>query len=386
MEPFDLLIVGAGPVGCTVAERAATLRGWRSIVVDKRPHLAGNCFDEKDENGILVHRYGPHYFRTHSDELYRYLSGFTEWIEGNYRVQARHQGEFFPFPINLDTLERFFGVTLSPAEAEEWLKKRRIPFPDPKNSEEWVLSRVGRELYEAFYLGYTKKQWGRHPSELAPSVCGRVPVRLTRDDRYVDAPYQVMPANGYTSLFANMLRDPRIRVLLKTDYDEVRSVFRPRVATVYCGPLDAYFGYRLGRLPWRSLRFEYRRFDAELVQPCVQINYPNDQAYTRSVEYKHVTGQRHPSTVVSYEYPMASGDPYYPVPGSEAAEKLMRYRQWAREETRDRNVHFAGRLAEYRYLNMDEAIQTGLDLFDRLSQETRPRAYAQELGSTSKTI
>ncbi len=367
MEDFDLLIVGAGPVGCTVAERAASQKGWKSVIVERRSHLAGNCFDEKDENGILVHRFGPHYFRTGNERVYRYLSRFTDWIDGNYRVKVQSGGRLFPFPINLETLELFFDRPLTVEDAEALLARERVDHPAPANSEEWVLSRVGKRLYEAFYLGYTRKQWDLHPRDLGASVCGRIPLRLSREDRYAVAPHVCLPAEGYTKLFKKMTRDPRIRILYRTGFEEIRGSFKPRVATVYCGPLDDYFGARLGKLPWRSLEFEFRKFDQELVQPCVQINYPNEYEYTRSVEYKHVTGQKHAVTVVSYEYPKASGDPYYPVVGPETDRRLEKYQRLAREETRLRNVHFAGRLAEYRYLNMDEAIAAGLDVFRKIA-------------------
>jgi UDP-galactopyranose mutase len=363
VPPPDLLVVGAGPVGCVVAECAARERGWTALVVERRLHVAGHCHDFVHPAGVLVHAYGPHYFRTDDEAVLRYLSRFTEWLPARYVVRAQVGGRLYPFPINLDTLEQFFGRSFTPEEARAFLEAEREPIAEPADSEALVLSRVGRRLYEAFYRGYTRKQWGREPRELAPAVCGRVPVRLTRDDRYVDARFQAMPAAGYTALFSRMLADPRITVRTGVDYAEVRGRVAPRVATVYTGEIDRYFDYRFGPLEWRSLRFEFRAFDRELVQPCVQVNYPDAHAYTRTVEIKHVTGQRHPRTVVAYEYPEAAGEPYYPVPSPANLERYARYRALAEEATRAAGVHFAGRLARYAYINTDEAVRMGLETF-----------------------
>jgi UDP-galactopyranose mutase len=365
-DNVDLLVCGAGPVGCVVAERAATVLGWNALLVDQRPHIAGNCHDSPASNGVLVHNYGPHYFRTSNAELLRYLSRFADFIPANYEVRSHVRGKEFPFPINLTTLERFFGRQLDAESAEQLLAEKRVPIANPANSEEFVLSRVGRELYEAFYLNYTLKQWKVHPRDLDPSVCGRVPVRLDRDRRYVGHKFQVMPRGGFTALFARMLHHPKIRVLLDTPFGEVRGKVKPRRATVYCGPIDEYFGHRLGRLPYRSLRFEFVPYQTEWKQPCVQINYPNDFAWTRSVEIKHVTGQKHAETVVSYETPTAEGEPFYPVPRKESAALYNRYRELAEAETARRRVYFCGRLAQYKYFNTDEVIQEALACFQTI--------------------
>lgn len=367
LDDVDLLVCGAGPAGCVVAERAAAVLGWKVLVVDRRRHVAGNCHDAPAGNGVLVHRYGPHYFRTDDESLLRYLSRFADWRPARYEVRSLVGGELLPFPINLDTLERFFGLPpLDAAAAERLLAEKRLPIAEPRNSEEYCLSRVGRELYEAFYLKYTLKQWGLHPRDLAPQVCGRVPVRLDRDPRYVGHRFQVMPDGGFTKLFARMLGHRRIRTLLDCDFAEVRALVRPRQATVYCGPIDEYFGGRLGRLPYRSLRFEFVPHRAEWNQPCVQINYPDDSRHTRSVEIKHVTGQRHPETVVSLETPSASGEPFYPVPHPASAALYERYRQLAEAETARHRVFFCGRLAQYRYFNTDEVIQEALACFQTI--------------------
>ncbi|MBI1918305.1 MAG: NAD(P)-binding protein, partial [Planctomycetes bacterium] len=249
LDDIDLLVAGAGPAGCTVAERAASVLGWKVLVVDRRDHLAGNCFDSCHRNGVLVHNYGPHFFRTNDADLLAYLSRFTEWVPARYEVRSLVRGTLYPFPINLDTLEHFFGCKLDAAAASRFLDEIRVPIADPRNSEEFVLSRVGRELYEAFYLHYTRKQWGLHPRDLVPGVCGRIPVRLDRDPRYVDHRFQVMPQFGFTAMFRRMLHHRKIRVLLGCDFQEVRHLIVPRRAALYTGPIDEYFDHRLGKLP-----------------------------------------------------------------------------------------------------------------------------------------
>jgi UDP-galactopyranose mutase len=368
-DGVDLLVVGAGPVGCVVAERAAAVKGWRTLVVDRRGHIGGNCHDGYDKHGILVHSYGPHYFRTNSRRIHNYLSRFTEWIEGRYVANSLWRGQLFPFPINLSTLEQFFHRRLTPAAARRLLEERRDrSVAAPRNAEELLLSRIGRELYEAFYRGYTLKQWGRPPRRLDASIVARVPIRFTRDVRYVNHRLQVMPKRGYTALFARMLDHPAIEVRLDTDYSDVRGRVRPRVGTVYCGALDEYFDHRLGRLPWRSLRFRFRTYRQEFRQPCVQICYPNDFEFTRSIEIKHVTRQAHPWTAICYEYPTRVGDPFYPVLCPESRALAANYRKLAARETRARRVFFAGRLGRYAYMDMDEAIADGLATFAQLAR------------------
>lgn len=366
LDDVDLLVCGAGPVGCVIAERAANVLGWKVLVVDRRPHIAGNCYDSHHASGVLIHNYGPHYFRTNDESLLRYLSRFSDWMPARYEVRSLVRGQLVPFPINLTTLEQFFGRELDAKSAEAMLAGRRIPIENPTNSEEYVLSRVGRELYEAFYLNYTLKQWGLHPRDLAPQVCGRIPVRLDRDTRYVNHRFQVMPRGGFTAMFGRMLRHRRVRLLLDCPFHEVRKLIRPRRATVYTGPIDEYFGCRLGNLPYRSLEFNFVTYNTEYHQPCVQVNYPNEFAHTRSVEIKHVTGQRHAQTVVSYETPRSAGEPFYPVPRAESAALYRRYKALADAETARRRVFFCGRLAQYRYFNTDEAIQEALACFNEI--------------------
>ena len=369
LDDIDLLVIGAGPAGCVVAERAASVLGWSVLVVERRPHVAGNCYDSLHSSGVRIHDYGPHYFRTNDDDVLRYLSRFTDWVPGNYVVKSSVGGRFFPFPINLTTLEQFFGRALDGESAERLLASQRVPIASPRNSEELVLSRVGRRLYEAFYLNYTLKQWGRHPRDLDLSVCGRIPVRLNRDERYIDHRHQVMPRDGFTALFARMLRHRKIRVLLDCDFRELRTLVQPRHATLYTGPIDAYFGCRFGRLPYRSLKFDFVPRARPFVQPCVQINYPNEHDHTRSVEIKHVTGQQHAHTVVCYETPQEAGEPYYPVPAAPSQALYRRYATLAAAATSRERVYFCGRLAQYRYFNTDEVCKEALACFTRIRRE-----------------
>jgi len=361
---IDLVVVGAGLTGCVIAERAAKLLNWKVLIVERRNHIAGNCYDRYGENGVMVHQYGPHYFRTNNPDLVDYLSQFTSWIDGRYYVKSNYAGELYSFPINLNTLEQFFGVSLNKEKAEKLLANQRVQINNPANSEDFVLSRVGRRLYEAFYLNYTLKQWDKHPKELDASVCGRIPVRFNRDERYVEHQYQIMPKEGYTAMIQKMIDHPNIHLLLNTDYRDLEIT--DCKAIIYTGAIDEYFNHSLGRLPWRSLRFQFEPLVQEFAQPCVQINYPNDHEYTRSVEVKHVTRQQHPQTTVVYEYPTAKGDPCYPIPAPENRALYERYKALADKETREKNVYFVGRLAQYAYLNMDEVIERALGVFEEI--------------------
>ena len=364
-KTYDLVIVGAGPVGCVVAERAAKLHNWSSLIIDKRPHIAGNCYDSFHESGLMIHNYGPHYFRTNSQYILDYLSQFTSWIDGDYRVKSKFRNQLFPFPINLETLEQFFGVeNLNPETAQQLLDSKREDFKNPVNSEEFVLSRLGRELYEAFYLGYTQKMWDKHPSELDPSVCGRIPIKLNRDPFYIEHKFKKLPQDGYTKMFERMIDHSLIELSLNTDYFDVKNKYSARIATIYTGPIDRYFDFCYGKLEWRSLDFQFEELNQEHAQECVQVNYPGKEDYTRKVEIKHITKQQHPKTVVCTEYPKAYGEPYYPVPNTSNQERYSNYKALADGV---RGVRFVGRLAEYTYINTDEAIAKGLETIAELS-------------------
>lgn len=366
-QAYDCLIVGAGFAGAVIAERLAS-EGKRCLVVERRNHVGGNAHDFYDAAGVLIHSYGPHYFRTNSDAVVEYLSRFTAWHPVEYKILSWTDGRYWPFPVNLNTFEALIGRPSTSEEMEETLAQWRIPCEHPANSEEMILSQVGPELYEKFFKNYTRKQWQRDPRELDASVCGRIPVRTNRDDRYLSEKFQALPRDGYTRLFERMLDHPNIEVRLQTDYRQIAARLRFK-EMVYTGPIDAFYAERLGPLPYRSLRFEPETLEREYFQPAVQVNYPNDYDFTRIVELKHATGQQLPVTTIVREYPedYAPGkEPYYPVPSPASRELYARYAALAQ---REKNVRFVGRLATYQYLNMDEVVQRALAEAARLLAE-----------------
>ena len=361
---FDYLIVGAGFAGSVLAERLARGLGLRVLIVDKRPHIGGNAYDRYDDAGILIHPYGPHIFHTNSAEIFEYLSRFTQWRPYQHRVLASVDGQLVPMPINLDTVNSLYGLSLTSFEMEQWLESVAEKKERCLTSEDVVVNKVGRDLYNKFFRGYTRKQWGLDPSELDASVTARVPTRTNRDDRYFADTFQAMPLNGYTRMFEAMLDHPKIKVMLNTDYREIVDLV-PWKHMVYSGPIDAFFNYRHGKLPYRSLEFQHVNLPQEQFQRVGTVNYPNDYGYTRISEFKHITGQKHPTTSVVYEYPRADGDPYYPVP---RAENAAIYQQYEAEAEALDNVTFVGRLATYKYYNMDQVVGQALAAFKRLRQ------------------
>src|SRR3712207_4981439 len=354
---FDWLIVGAGFAGSILAERLASQRNERVMVIDRRDHVAGNAYDHPDAAGVLIHRYGPHIFHTNSKQVFDHLSRFTRWRPYEHRVLAEVESPLsgeparVPIPINLDTVNRLYGLSLSEHEVEGWMAARAERVPAIRTSEDVVVSKVGRELYELFFRGYTRKQWALDPSELDRSVTARVPTRTNRDDRYFTDAFQQMPAQGYTAMFRRMLAHPNITVRLNTDWEEVRHA-----------------------LPYRSLRFRHETLDQEWFQGVGTVNHPAEEVpWTRVSEYKHLTGQRHPKTSVTYEYPSAEGDPYYPIPRPENQALFKRYEALALQTP---DVTFVGRLATYRYYNMDQVVGQALATYRRLAEreeQTRPR-------------
>ena len=367
-EGFDWLVVGAGFAGSVLAERLAGQANQRVLVCDVRNHVGGNAYDHYDESGILVHRYGPHIFHTNSREVFDYLSQFTDWRAYEHRVLASVDGMLVPLPINLDTVNALYNLDLTVDELEVWLAERAEPRERIETAEDMVVSNVGRELYLKFFRNYTRKQWGLDPSELDSSVTSRVPTRTSRDARYFTDIYQAMPRYGYTRMFERMLAHPNVKLLLNTDYREVKG-FLPYERLAYTGPVDEFFDLRFGKLPYRSLEFRFETHDRAFFQPGPVVNYPNEHAYTRVTEFKYLTGQEHPKTTVVYEYPKDEGDPYYPVPRTENGKLYGRYRELA--EALD-DVVFVGRLATYRYYNMDQVVAQALATYRRL-EETRGR-------------
>jgi len=364
---FDYLIVGAGFAGSVLAERLASIAGKKVLLVDKRNHIGGNTYDYYDKHGILVHKYGPHIFHTNSKDVFDYLGQFTGWRPYEHRVLASVDGMLVPIPINLNTINLLYGLQLSGQEVGRFFAERSEKKARIITSEDVVVSKIGRELYEKFFKGYTKKQWGLDPSELDASVAARIPTRSNRDNRYFSDTYQAMPWHGYTRLFENMLTHPNVKILLNTDYKEIDGII-PYKKMIYTGPIDDYFGYCYGKLPYRSIDFSFKTYDREVYQSTGTINYPNEQAFTRVTEFKYLTGQQHSKTTVVFEYPKAEGDPYYPVPRKENADLYNRYRMLTKDLT---NVYFTGRLATYKYYNMDQVVAQSLTLFKHLCSENQ---------------
>lgn len=367
---FDYLIVGAGFAGSVLAERLANVSEKKVLIVDQRDHIGGNAYDYYNREGILVHKYGPHIFHTNSRKVFDYLSLYTTWRPYEHRVLASVDGQLVPMPINLDTINKLYSLQLNALQLEDFFQSRAEKLPRIVTSEDVVVSKVGRELYEKFFRGYTRKQWDLDPSELDASVSARVPTRTNRDDRYFTDTYQAMPASGYTRMFQKMLSHPNIKVMLNTDYKEIVDMI-PYKTMIYTGPIDSFFNYCYGRLPYRSIEFRFETHDKETFQSTGTINFPNEHPYTRITEFKYLTGQKHHKTSIVYEYPQAEGDPYYPIPRPENAEIYKKYQRLANAMT---NTYFTGRLATYRYYNMDQVVAQSLSLFEKIiypAPETR---------------
>jgi UDP-galactopyranose mutase len=376
MARYDYLIVGCGFAGSVLAERLANEHDARILMIDKRDHVGGNAYDEKDEAGILIHRYGPHIFHTNSDEVFDYLSRFTDWRPYEHRVLANVRDQLVPIPINRTTLNELFDLALkTDEEAAEYLASRAEKVDDIQTSEDVVINAVGRELYETFFRGYTRKQWGLDPSELDKSVTARIPTRTNTDDRYFADKHQAMPADGYTAMFQKMLDHPNITIMLGTDFREVEDEIEAD-HIIYSGPVDEYFDFRFGKLPYRSLKFVHSTIDTEQFQQVGTVNFPSeDVPYTRISEYKHLTGQEHRQTSITLEYPSAEGDPYYPVPRPENQALYKKYEALADATT---GVTFVGRLATYRYYNMDQIVGQALATFRRLDAARRDQLKGKE--------
>jgi UDP-galactopyranose mutase len=362
---FDYLIVGAGFSGSVIAERLATQSGKKVLVVDKRNHIGGNAYDHYDDSGILVHKYGPHIFHTNSREVFEYLSQFTQWRAYEHRVLASVDGQLVSIPINLDTINKLYGMNLNSFEAQEFFNSLAEPREQIRTSEDVVVSKVDRELYEKFFRNYTRKQWGLDPSELDKSVIARIPTRTNRDNRYFTDSYQAMPLHGFTRMFERILDHPNIKVMLNTDYREIEKDI-PCREMVYTGPVDEFFDYRFGKLPYRSLNFKHETHNTEIFQSAPVVNYPNEHLYTRITEFKYLTGQQHAKTSIIYEFPTAEGDPYYPVPRLENQEIYKKYKELADSTP---GVYFVGRLATYRHLNMDHCVAQALTVYKQIASK-----------------
>lgn len=364
MQKADIIIIGAGISGAVLAEKYAALRHKKVLIIDKRGHIGGNCYDYYDSAGLLVPKYGPHFFHTNDVDVWNYVSRFTKWHPYEHRVLGSVHGLHVPVPVNINTVNILLKTNIkNEKDMALWLKKNQVKIKKPKNSEEMALSRVGKELYDLLFKPYTKKQWAIHPKELDASVLSRIPVHASYDDRYFKDRHQAMPRNGYTKLFEKMLNHPNITIRLNTNYFDVKKTFAQYEKLFFTGPIDQFFGYKFKkRLQYRSLRFEYQTLNMEYFQSRTQINYPSDNDFTRINEPKHATGQKSLKTTIIREYSVGKGEPYYPIPTKRNRAVYALYQKEAKKLEKE-NIYFVGRLANYKYFNMDQAFRNALDLF-----------------------
>lgn len=370
MTHVDILVVGAGISGVTLAERYASQSNKKVLVIEKRDHIAGNCYDYYNDAGILVSKYGAHLFHTNYPEVIEYVQRFAEWYPYEHRVLAKVDGQLVPIPVNITTVNKIFALDIkNEEEMRRWLDENQVHKENPQNGKETALARVGLVLYEKMFKNYTKKQWDKYPEELDASVLNRIPVRDNFDDRYFSDEFQALPTGGYTKMFEQILNHPNIEVSLNTEYFDVRDQL-PRFEKIfYTGPIDQFFDFKYQvkrKLEYRSIKFVHETLDQEYFQENSVINYPNEHEYTRIVEYKHITGQKHPKTTIVKEYATDQGEPYYPVPNPANQEIYEEYRREADKLT---DVHFVGRLANYKYFNMDQAFKNALELYERLESK-----------------
>jgi UDP-galactopyranose mutase len=372
MKQIDILIIGAGISGAVLAERYASI-GKKVLIIEKRNHIAGNCYDYIDKNGILVSKYGAHLFHTSDETVWEYVNKFSQWYPWEHKVIARVGDKTVPIPVNITTVNKLFGTTITNEEEMKiWLEEHRSPIAKPSNGEEAVLSRVGPILYEKMFKHYTKKQWDKYPAELDASVLERIPVRTNFDDRYFSDTYQALPQGGYTQLFENILDHPNIEVLLETDYFDVKDQYTNYEKLFYTGPVDRFFEFKhslLEKLEYRSINFVSETIDAEFFQENSVVNYPGTEVdFTRIIEYKHFGNQKSDKTTIVKEFTVDEGEPYYPVPNPRNQEIYARYKAEADQLT---DAYFVGRLANYKYFNMDQAFKNALDLFDQLEKNDK---------------
>ncbi len=372
MENKKILIIGAGPVGCTVAE-ILSKKSFKVQIIESRNHIAGNCYDYKDKYGVLIHKYGPHYFRTNNVRIFKYLSKFTKWIPGNYTVNSYVDKKYYDFPINLNTINKFFKEKFTPSKAKKFLNEISIYNNKKINFENYLKSKIGKSLYENFYKNYTIKQWGINPKLISASVAKRIPIRFNTNNDYIEAKYKYMPKKGFTYMFNKMISHKNIKVELKKKYKFRLEDLDKYNSIVYTGPIDAFFNFKYGKLGWRSLKFKFSTYEKNFKQHCLQINYPNDYKFTRKVEYKHVTKQKTNYTTISREYPQFKGQPYYPI-STENDKKILKKYNKDKNYYEKEKLFFAGRLAEYKYINTDQAVETGLKIANKILKQNQKKS------------
>jgi UDP-galactopyranose mutase len=358
---FKYVIVGAGLAGLTIAERIANVLDEKVLIIERRNHVGGNVYDSFNEDGILIHNYGPHIFHTNDRGVYQYLSTFTKWNDFWHRVLTYVDGNLIPMPITVETINKLYNLNLDCFQVEEFLKKQAVDIQEVKTSKDVALSKVGQDIYEKIFENYTKKQWDTDPADLDTSVISRIPIRLNRDTRYFNDRYQGMPTHGYTKMCEKMVANKNIKIMLNTDYKEVIGQITYDTL-IYTGLADYFYDYKYGKLNYRSLKYVFETYEKEEFQEAPVINYPNDYDYTRVTEFKKLTWQQHHKTTICKEFPLSEGEPYYPYPTKENKECYARYEEEIKKET---NVIFIGRLAEYRYYNMDGVVRRALDVFEQ---------------------
>jgi len=372
-QKYDIVIVGAGISGIVIAERYANKLGKKVLIIDKRDHIGGNCYDFYNEEGILIHKYGAHIFHTNYEDVWNYVTSFSEFTDYEVKVVSCYDGKnTVPIPVNIDTVNKLFNENIqTEAEMEAWIEREKEDIAEPKNSEESVVARMGRRIYELMFKNYFKKQWDLWPAEVDAQVNNRIPIRTNHDDRYFTDIHQALPSQGYTKMFEKMLENKNIEVRVSTDYFNIKDELGDIEKLFFTGPIDQFFENKFGKLQYRSLQFEFETVQTESYQVAPVVVYPNTEKFTRVVEYKKLTGQKHPSTTVSREYSTWEGDPYYPVPNQQNQDLYEKYKQEAqRVEENGGNIYFVGRLANYKYFNMDQAFKNALDLFNRLETDS----------------
>lgn len=384
MQSSDIVIIGAGISGAVLAEQYARA-GKKVLVLEKRDHVGGNCYDYYNDDGILVSKYGAHLFHTNYEDVWKYVQRFSKWYPYEHKVLAKVDGKLVPVPVNITTVNALFGTDItSEAEMKKWLDENQVKNNHPRNGKEAALARVGEVLYEKIFKNYTKKQWDKYPEELDASVLNRIPVRSDFDDRYFSDKYQALPKGGYTQMFVKMLEHPNITVKLNTEFFDVRDQIKDYEKLFYTGPIDQFFDFKFSvkrKLEYRSIKFVHETLDQEFYQENSVINYPNEEDFTRIVEYKHITGQKNPKTTIVKEYTTDEGEPYYPVPNP-ANQEI--YDQYKAEADKLENIYFVGRLANYKYFNMDQAFKNALDLFASLEADQK-KAEQDTLPTAAQT-
>ena len=366
---YDVIIIGCGLSGAVIAERFVTILDKKILIIDKREHIGGNCYDYiDDDTGIICNKYGPHFFHTNDDDVWEYINKFDKWERYEHKVVGNIDNKLVPIPVNITTVNMLCNQNIQTEdEMNTWLKENQVKYDKILNGKEMSTSLVGDILYEKIFKNYTYKQWNKYPEELKPEVLSRIPLRKNFDDRYFSDKYQALPHKGYTNFFNNILNRKNITVKLNTDFFDIQSEIPEDKIIIYTGPIDRYFAHlNYEKLEYRSINFVFEKYkNMKYYQTHAQVNYPNlDEKFTRITEYKHCLNQKSEDTIISKEYSCDNGEPYYPVLNDKNLELYEKYKKLAEKEQIDKHIHFVGRLANYKYFNMDQAIKNALDYFN----------------------